>query len=288
MAPSRQSRSGSALTGRFLSADSADCRRFFEDWRQEVQGRVAPTSALSRSYYGLPARSGTSPRKRPQAYAYVNRAVGLQPAAAHHPAYENPSTRIRQLSARSGTSPRKRPPKHTHTSTVLWACSPQRHITPHTKTQAYAYVNFQPAAAHHPAYENPSTRIRQPCCGLAARSGTSPRKRPPSIRIRQPCCGLSARSGTSPRIRKPKHTHTSTVLWAFSPQRHITPPAGAKRPVFRQSRSGFQPLLAAPRRALSSPSHKQTPLVATASGAGIWPGFPSTGFSVLWPAGSVS
>jgi hypothetical protein len=33
-------------------------------------------------------------------------------------------------------------------------------------------VGLQPAAAHDSANENPSTRIRQPCCGLAARSGT--------------------------------------------------------------------------------------------------------------------
>ncbi|MGI5923501.1 MAG: hypothetical protein ACOX9E_06115, partial [Lentisphaeria bacterium] len=52
-------------------------------------------------------------------------------------------------------------PKHTHTSTVLWACSPQRNMAPQTKTQAHPYVNravgLQPAAAHGPANENPST-----------------------------------------------------------------------------------------------------------------------------------
>ncbi|MGI5925018.1 MAG: hypothetical protein ACOX9E_13815, partial [Lentisphaeria bacterium] len=40
-----------------------------------------------------------------QAHAGANRAVGLQPAAAHDPANEKP--------------------KHTQAPTVLWACSPQ-------------------------------------------------------------------------------------------------------------------------------------------------------------------
>ncbi|MGI5923262.1 MAG: hypothetical protein ACOX9E_04910, partial [Lentisphaeria bacterium] len=47
-----------------------------------------------------------------QAHAGANRAVGLQPAAAHDPANEKP--------------------KHTQAPTVLWACSPQQHMTPQT------------------------------------------------------------------------------------------------------------------------------------------------------------
>jgi hypothetical protein len=58
--------------------------------------------------------------------------------------------------------------------------SPQRHITPQTPTLAHPGANravgLQPAAAHHPANAYPSTPRRQPCCGLAARSGTSSRK----------------------------------------------------------------------------------------------------------------
>jgi hypothetical protein len=46
-------------------------------------------------------------------------------------------------------------PTSPHLLTVLWACSPQRHIIPQTKTQAHAYADraagYQPAASHHPA-----------------------------------------------------------------------------------------------------------------------------------------
>jgi hypothetical protein len=62
-------------------------------------------------------------------------------------------------------------------------------------------AGLQPAAAHDPANETPGTHMRRTCCGLAARSGTRPRK------------------------RNPRHTHAPTVLWACSPQRNMAPPA---------------------------------------------------------------
>jgi hypothetical protein len=77
------------------------------------------------------------------------RAFGRSPWADKRRAY-SASAASRSLDPAAAHDPANEKPRHTQAPTVLWACSPQRHMTPQTKS--------------------PGTRRRQPCCGLAARN----------------------------------------------------------------------------------------------------------------------
>jgi hypothetical protein len=229
--------------------------------------RVCYVARLQRAVSGgasLGLRHGRNPRLVCGAHSGHSAALRpLDPAAAHDPANEKT--------------------KHTQAPTVLWACSPQRHMTPQTK--------------------NPSIRRCQPCCGLQARNtagkqaclvpqngqetGACPQC--PQCPLYQSVTGyyicnrlpidnwpfsvalqwkssfvfamwhafsvlfrvgasLGLRHGRNPRLvcgahsghsaalrsldpaaahdpanEKTKHTQVPTVLWACSPQRHMTP-----------------------------------------------------------------
>jgi hypothetical protein len=149
---------------------------------------------------------------------------GCGPKACGRPVPSSILSIVPSVANGTNTHPRKRIPKHTHTPNVLWACSPQRNTTPQTNPQAHTYaeraVGLQPAAEHDPANETPSTHIRRTCCGLAARSGTRPRK------------------------RNPKHAHTPNVLWACSPQRNMTPQTNPQARTYAERAVGLQPAAA--------------------------------------------
>jgi hypothetical protein len=161
-------------------------------------------SVLFRVGASLGLRHGRNPRLVCGAHSGHFAALRpLDPAATHDPANEKP--------------------KHTQAPTVLWACSPQRHMTPHTQTQAHAYANR--AVACSPQHMTPHTQTQ-------AHAGA---KR---------AAGLQPAAAHDPANEKTKHTHTPTVLWACSPQRHMTPHTQTQAHAYAKRAAGLQPAAA--------------------------------------------